>query len=431
MSRRPKIPPGSQSKYEKRLMNDPFEKREKPRNEISLDRGCGNPNCRMCYPNGAPNMSNREIEYRRMRDAMMNSRPSDFVNFGESITGRFSAETVSKPSRLTELRKPIEQYLLTVPATVTWDDVIGNAEAKQSLRTAIEASTKHKELYEFYKMTPARGVVLHGPPGCGKTMFAKATAGALAEMYGTSVELISINGMEIESPFIGVTEKLISDMFTYARAYHKEKGHQLVIFIDEADALLPSRNSAARWQVSTVASFLAELDGLDGCGAFVMLATNRPEALDEALLRDGRCSEKIKIVRPGYAEAKSIFRNAMLNCPTTHRLEDLIEPTLDYFVAPHHHVSDFFRIADDIPEEHHLTLAHIMNGAMLVGLVARAKVLAFNRDLSEGTRTGVTPEDLRSAIDKLVRENRDIQHTYALTEYIEAYSRNLKKKGMN
>src|SRR5690606_17531596 len=147
-----------------------------------------------------------------------------------------------------------------------------------------------------------KGAMLSGPPGCGKTMFAKAAAAEMKRLYGEEVEFISISGSSLQSMFIGETEARISAIFTFAREYRAYRGHPLLVFMDEADVLLPDRTGRVRrvasWEESQVATFLAEMDGMQESGAFVLLATNRPEVIDQAVLRDGRCDFKIVVKRP-------------------------------------------------------------------------------------------------------------------------------------
>ena len=141
--------------------------------------------------------------------------------------------------------------------------------------------------------------------------------------YGDSVELILINGPEVQSPWVGETEKVIRHIFEYASVYHRRHGHQLIIFIDEADSLLMSRDGSPSWNVSNVSTFLSKMDGLEDNGAFVMLASNRPDAIDEALLRDGRCDRKIRVSRPTVENAAEIFERAAVRA-ATHSVRGLL-----------------------------------------------------------------------------------------------------------
>ena len=244
-------------------------------------------------------MSSRDDVYRQIftermiKDAFLRLDPS--IPYREAP----SAADIAYNSA----REAVEDFIYPVSSSIDWSDVIGNDEAKQALLEAVEARVRNADLYSFYGMAAPRGCLLWGPPGCGKTMFAKAAASALAKLHGNDSEMLLVNGTSLQSMWVGETEKKIRAFFEFARAYRAKHGRSLVIFIDEADAILPSRNgSVARFEISNVSTFLAEMDGLKENAAYVILATNRPEAIDEAILRDGRVSHKVKVERPTFSE---------------------------------------------------------------------------------------------------------------------------------
>lgn len=330
-------------------------------------------------------------------------------------------------SRLREeeqrLRGAVEQYFLTTKHSLAWDDVVGNDAARAALVEAVEDPIRHRDLYAFYGKRPTKGVLLYGPPGCGKTMFGKAAASILATLHPGGADqpvMISIKGPEIQSPYVGVTERTIRSIFAYARAYKALHGRPLVVFIDEADAILPSRDGAGgrrphSYEESQVAAFLAEMDGLDDSGAFVILATNRPDAIDAAVLRDGRCDRKIRVERPDRAAATAILAKALSGAPLANGggdVQTLAEAGAELVFAPHQVVAPL----ETDTGRHALTLGDIVNGAMLVGIVEQAKAHAFRRDLAAGTRTGLGSEDLAAAIRDVVGQNAGLSHIAAIIE---------------
>ena len=311
MTKYPKVPLGAQSPFEQRLRMKAEEIR--PQREL---RGCGDPNCSMCNPKegeGSP-MSSRDDVYRQIftermiKDAFLRLDPS--IPYREAP----SAADIAYNSA----REAVEDFIYPVSSSIDWSDVIGNDEAKQALLEAVEAPVRNADLYSFYGMAAPRGCLLWGPPGCGKTMFAKAAASALAKLHGNDSEMLLVNGTSLQSMWVGETEKKIRAFFEFARAYRAKHGRSLVIFIDEADAILPSRNgSVARFEISNVSTFLAEMDGLKENAAYVILATNRPEAIDEAILRDGRVSHKVKVERPTFSSGREILRSGLFCASAT------------------------------------------------------------------------------------------------------------------
>lgn len=327
----------------------------------------------------------------------------------------------SRPDRLAQLRHPIEKYLTPVDPQATWDSVIGNDLAKRELREAIEASTIHADTYAFYDMKPPAGVLLYGPPGCGKTMFAKATASALRSIYGGETELIILNAVELQGSYVNETEARIRAIFAYAREYRKVKGHPLTIFIDEADSFLPPRGQGYRYQDGNVATFLAEMDGVkENNGAFIILATNRPDNMDQALLRDGRIDRKIKVRRPTYDDAQRILLSQLESGPKWVNSLSVAD-TCNALFSPELRIQEL--INPTTQRAHFFNLSHILSGAMIVGLLSRAKGFAFRRDIeAHGGRmspSGVSQQDILAAIAEVYAENKTLNHDYALREFVE------------
>lgn len=341
------------------------------------------------------------------------------------------------------LRGPIAKYLLKAAPGVAWNDVIGNDVARTHLIEAIEHPVRHADLYRHYGKKPTKGVLLYGPPGCGKTMFGKAAASTLAALHGAkSASFMSIKAPELQSGWVGETERTIRDIFAYARAYKALHGHPLVVFIDEADAILPNRDGRATWfQESNVATFLTEMDGIEDSGALVILATNRPEAIDAAILRDGRIDRKICVERPTRAAAAMILERALMCVPLAQEAVESFgvppvgemsgtgepyQPTPaewargEMAMATAHNVFASEQIVAQFATDQgprFIRLSDIVNGAMLVGIVEQAKGNAFRRDLAAGGKpTGLTREDLDQAVFAVVAQNRGLNHTGVLRE---------------
>ena len=336
-----------------------------------------------------------------------------------------------EPSSYTEARKKVEKHLLSVKHETAWDDIIGNDAARSALTEAVEEAKNNPGLYEHYGMTPPKGVLLYGPPGCGKTMFAKAAAAAVCRIYGTDAEVLVVNGPSIQSPYVGETERTIRNIFAFAREYKERRGHPLTVFFDEAEVLFPDRTGRTRrvapWEESNVAQFLSEMDGLNSMGAFVILATNRPEAIDEALLRDGRCDRKIKVERPSKTAVEHILRKVFADVPLSDDLETLVMAGAESFFNPHYVIHEARAVAVmmgvDGPtvkdQALNFCLEHVVSGAMVTGVARRAKSRAFQRDKAAGTRSGVGVSDVVSSVKEIFEENKGLEHAFALKEFFE------------
>lgn len=328
-------------------------------------------------------------------------------------------------------RGSVKEFIHTAARAEDWQSMIGNEKPIEEMRTAIEAAFTNPELFEFYNMRAPKGILLWGPPGNGKTMLARIAASVLATIYNREeAEVLIVNGPSIQQSYVGETEKKIRQLYSYAKEYKLAYGHPLVIFFDEADSLFPNRDRGYRYEASQVATLLAEMDGVSESGALTILATNRPSAIDEAILRPGRIDVKIRVGRPGLAHITEHLIRAHKRNPMRCS-EESMASVADYMVRPSHIVSEFLAGKSDGSEVMTVpvTLAHIISGAMCAGIFDKAKVIAFNRDLKAGTREGIFLETLFAAVDELVLENKGLHHESAMHEIMEDL--NLQQKAAN
>jgi transitional endoplasmic reticulum ATPase len=191
---------------------------------------------------------------------------------------------------------------------VHWEDVGGLAQIKQRLVEAVEWPLQYAELFSKAGIRPPKGILLTGPPGCGKTMLAKAIASE------SKVNFISVKGPALLSKYVGESEKGVREMFRKAK-----QAAPCIIFFDEIDALVPARNSGgsdAHVAERVLSQFLAELDGVEELRGVLMLgATNRPDMLDPAILRPGRFDEIVEIPLPDEQSRREIFEVHLRNKP--------------------------------------------------------------------------------------------------------------------
>lgn len=430
------------------------ERREREREQHRL-RGCGDPGCAICNPEtaamggsgvtvsygGSSSSAYEEMIRQQMRASYFTSMPPpvfEWKGYDGAATGvgYTTPAAPSVPEAFAKARKAVESWLIKAPEQ-EFEDIVGNDDALSQLRDAVQAPVKHAELYAAYGMKMPRGALLSGPPGCGKTMFARAAASEMKRLYGGDVEFISLSGAELQSMFVGETEGRIKAIFTYAREYKAYRKHPLLVFIDEAEVLLPDRTGRVRrvapWEESQVATFLAEMDGMQESGAFVLLATNRPEVIDQAVLRDGRCDFKIVVQRPTAAAVESIlmknFAGVLLGDDP---VETLVFAALESLYDPHRVLIEAHamrlrlkeegmdvkleNLALDVRDKHFL-LEHIISGAMAASVPGRAKRYAFARDKADGVAKGVTAADVVRAVNALFAENKNLDHTFALAEF--------------
>ncbi|USN16744.1 proteasome-associated ATPase [Brevundimonas phage vB_BpoS-Strzyga] len=410
-------------------------------------RGCGDPNCMECNPEVARRPGGRPYypSGGTVSGRMSSGNPFDSASFrdlearmmGRILYGGFDAEP-AKPAKpkwedYDKAREAVAKWIAEAPEQA-FADIIGNDEALGQLKDAIEAPVKHKELYEAYGMKMPKGALLSGPPGCGKTMFARAAASEMKKLYGAKkFEFISISGSELQSMYVGQTEGYIKAIFNFGREYQKRWGHPLLVFMDEADVLLPDRTGRVRrvasWEESQVATFLAEMDGMRESGVFMLLASNRPEVIDQAVLRDGRCDFKVIVKRPNHEAIEAIIRKnlAGILCAESD-VETLVMAAVEGLFDPHkviledHLIKVNWKaesmedlIADKLDK--HFLLEHIISGAMAASIPARAKRYAFDRDKKDGVAKGVVVSDILQAINALFEENRNLDHSFALSEF--------------
>jgi proteasome-associated ATPase len=273
---------------------------------------------------------------------------------------------------------------------VSWDDIGGNHEAKQAMIEAIENPHLYADLYAFYGAKGAKGILLYGPPGCGKTMLGKAAATALGAADG----FIYCKGPEVLDPYAGVAEATVRSLFSRARRFKAETGKRGVIFIDEAEALLGNRGARyAHMEKTIVPTFLAEMDGVEDSGAVVILSTNRNMALDPAVVRDGRIDRKVEISRPGFEDSKEILLTHLKNAPIKTPLEEM-----SAYIAQKTFEATFQQ------KNVELQVSNYVSGSLLAGIVEKAKMHAMRRDIAAGTQTGLCFPDVDYGLSQTFQE---------------------------
>jgi proteasome-associated ATPase len=315
-----------------------------------------------------------------------------------------------------------ERFLIRDASSVTWDSIGGYTAEKLQMHEAIELPYMYPDLYKYYGKKPIKGILLSGPPGCGKTMFGKATATALACAHQKEIGnsgFLSVKGPEVLERLVGAAELSIRQLFSRARQHFHENGYPGVIFIDEADAIMRKRGSgiSSDMENTIVPTFLAEMDGADESSPIVILATNYPELIDPAILRDGRIDRKIAISRPNTDTAKAIFDLYLAKTPICGDVvrEEIACLAVCELFAPEY---VFYDIQRKNGQSVRFTLGHVVSGSMICGIVDRATSIALKRDIASRAQTGITMNDMSNAIRQAFTENLFMDHENDLRAFV-------------
>jgi len=298
---------------------------------------------------------------------------------------------------------------------VTWDQVGGQENIIEEVRKVIEYPILHREILDKMEYRMPKGFLFYGPPGCGKTLIGKAILSDIIaqlkekgeEFQDLKGRFIHVKGPEILNMWLGESERKVREIFSKARDY-KEKGQMPFIFIDEAESILGTRQA---WRGNNIANtlvpmFCAEMDGISSVReTVVILATNRPDLIDPAILRPGRIDRKIKVKRPDREDCAAILRVYLKETlpREKERLEEFIEPFLDRLYSRKSE-QEALILTLRSGEMKKLYWKDFISGAILEGIVLRAKERAIERAIT-GDELVMKQDDLLEALDKEFTEN--------------------------
>jgi proteasome-associated ATPase len=333
-------------------------------------------------------------------------------------TGRVAIEHFEK-------RESRDYFFEEIPE-ITWEQVGGQHQAIQLIKDTIEQPLLHPELYAKFDKKPIKGILLYGPPGCGKTLLGKATAYNLTKEYGRRVGhevkeyFMYISGPKILNMWLGETERMVREIFHTAREKAKE-GRLVFIFMDEAESVLRTRSSGRWLNISNtvVPQFCAELDGLVSLeNVVLMLTSNRPDYIDPAVLRPERIDRKVKVDRPDKAASMQIMGiylhdripldpelmkkyGGEVDCARKELIEGAVE-----FLWRKSKPTEFLKVHLRNGNAETLFWKDLVSGALLKSVVDRAKDHAIKRAIAEPSGThGITLEDLTASIEAEYKEN--------------------------
>jgi len=327
-------------------------------------------------------------------------------------------------------KSEVEELVLEEVPDIKYTDIGGLQHQIEQIQDAVELPVLHPELFKEHKLRAPKGVLLYGPPGCGKTLIAKAVANSIAQKLGhlTSKEMRSfflhVKGPELLNKYVGESERQIREVFKKAKE-KADDGYPVIVFFDEMDALFRTRGSGISSDVEStiVPQFLSEIDGVERLRNVIVIgASNRQDLIDPAVLRPGRLDVKIKIDRPDKAAAKDIFSKYLTPDLPWHAeeleredgdavktVERLTGTTVESMYALSEE-NQYLEVTYGNGDKETFYLKDFSSGALIEGIVSRAKKYAIKRLLANGER-GIKGEDLLKAVRDEFKEHEDLPNT--------------------
>jgi proteasome-associated ATPase len=329
-------------------------------------------------------------------------------------------------------RPEVEELVLEEVPDITYSDVGGLDTQIEMITDAVELPYLHRSLFSDYRLPAPKGILLYGPPGCGKTLIAKAVANSLAKKVAQVTGnanirsyFLNIKGPELLNKYVGETERQIRLVFQRARE-KAEEGVPVIVFFDEMDSLFRTRGTgiSSDMESTIVPQLLAEIDGVETLKDVIVIgASNREDLIDPAILRPGRLDVKIKIERPDEEAAAQIFSRYLtadlpLDGGEVERLGGgdpaktvaaVIEATVDEMYRADDE-NKFLEVTYQNGDKEILYFRDFASGAMIENIVRRAKKLAIKRAIA-GESRGIRTSDLLESIRREYKENEDLPNT--------------------
>ncbi|MXZ29342.1 MAG: proteasome ATPase [Acidimicrobiia bacterium] len=329
-------------------------------------------------------------------------------------------------------RSEVEDLVLEEVPEVTYEDVGGLDEQIEKIIDAVELPFLHADLFADHRLPAPKGILLYGPPGCGKTLIAKAVANSLATKVARASGdakarsyFLNIKGPELLNKYVGETERQIRRVFQQARDRSAE-GWPVIVFFDEMESLFRMRGSgiSSDMESTVVPQLLAEIDGVEALRNVIVIgASNREDLIDPAILRPGRLDVKIKIERPGAEAAAAIFaRYLTVDLPISHgavetigggERDKAVRGMIEQVVAEMYSAeprNEFLEVTYQNGDKETMYFRDFASGAMIENIVRRAKTLAIKRVIAGGP-AGIALEDLLQSVGQEHTEHEDLPNT--------------------
>jgi len=329
-------------------------------------------------------------------------------------------------------RPEVDELLLEEVPDVTYDAIGGLDGQIEQITDAVELPYLHQHLFREYDLPAPKGILLYGPPGCGKTLIAKAVANSLAKKVADAAGdnnaqsfFINIKGPELLNKYVGETERQIRQIFQRAREKASE-GWPVIVFFDEMESLFRTRGSgiSSDMESTIVPQLLAEIDGVEGLRNVIVIgASNREDLIDPAILRPGRLDVKIKIHRPDESAASAIFTTYLTAAVPIDPIEIdelgggdpdkairvMIERTVEEMYRPEDH-NRFLEVTYQNGDKEVMYFKDFASGAMIENIVRRSKKTAIKRSIATGSY-GIRLDDLLGSIRQEYKEHEDLPNT--------------------
>jgi len=327
-------------------------------------------------------------------------------------------------------RPEVDELILEEVPDVRYEDVGGLDDQIEQIQDAVELPYLHADLFHDHDLQPPKGILLYGPPGCGKTLIAKAVANSLAKRVAEKTGddkirsyFLNIKGPELLNKYVGETERQIRLIFQRARE-KSEEGVPVIVFFDEMDSLFRTRGTGISSDIEStiVPQLLAEIDGVESLKNVIVIgASNREDLIDPAILRPGRLDVKIKIERPDAVSAAAIFHRylvpslplAQAEVDAAGSPEKAVTAMIDAAVTAMYDTGDanrFLEVTYQNGDKEVLYFKDFSSGAMIENVVRRAKKLSIKRRI-EGGEPGISTDDLLASVSQEYREHEDLPNT--------------------
>ena len=329
-------------------------------------------------------------------------------------------------------RAEIEELVLEEVPDISYEDVGGLDEQIDLIKDAVELPFLYQELFREHRLPAPKGILLYGPPGCGKTLIAKAVANSLSKKISQATGkpaarsyFLNIKGPELLNKYVGETERQIRLVFQRARE-KAEEGVPVIVFFDEMDSLFRTRGTgiSSDMESTIVPQLLAEIDGVEALRNVIVIgASNREDLIDPAILRPGRLDVKIKIERPNASAAEQIFRRYLtadlpIDADEVERLgggdpEKAVRVMTETAVEAMYRTNDdtkFLEVTYQKGDKEIMYFKDFSSGAMIENIVRKAKKLAIKRQIA-GEGRGIRTDDLLLATQQEFKEQEDLPNT--------------------